>query len=262
MTKFTKITLSALFAIGLVAPAFAMDQVVLTNGQIIEGKVLNDVPNRYVDIETLNGLKQRFQHAEVASVERDVPSNKENSMLGNDSQIYFGALGGLSIAQFSSNSSTVSPTTYTQVNYGARFGVNALQIGDFSKLAFGLSFDRFSESDSKFPNISESFTSFQVQALFRKVANSGFYFGPEIGLALVTYNNSNGIINTTTKVSTTSVNGTGLTGGAVAGYDFFFTPTFSFGPEVHLDSVAALNGDIVENRMTVFKFFLNLTLSY
>ena len=31
--------------------AFAIDQVILKNGSIVEGKVLSDVPNRHVDIQ-------------------------------------------------------------------------------------------------------------------------------------------------------------------------------------------------------------------
>jgi hypothetical protein len=251
--KFAILTLS-LFVFG--SSAFAVDQVVLTNGSILEGKVLNDVPNRYVDIELLNGTKQRVQRTEVANVERDVPSTKDDSMMGVESRMYLGVLGGLSVAKDAS-STAISTTSFSQFDYGARFGVNAMQLGNFGKLAFGLSFDRFAEGTD--PNIitttTNTFMTIAAQILFRKVANSGFYFGAEAGLGIISQNSL--LTNTTASYNV-------FTGGGLLGYDFYVTPTFSFGPEIHYDNFGAANsnGFAVTDSTNIFKFLLNLTLNF
>src|SRR4051794_11019874 len=72
------------------ASSYAIDQVTLTTGELYEGKVLADVPNRHVDIQLVNGEKRRFPRSQVASVERDVPSNKDREMYGNDRRIFVG----------------------------------------------------------------------------------------------------------------------------------------------------------------------------
>ena len=255
MKKITqKFALFTLTALALSSSALAIDQVTLNNGQVIEGKVLNDVPNRYVDIELVNGTKQRFQKTEVSSVERDVPSSKDASLNGNDTTVYVGALGGLSISQSTFSGSP----SYSQFNYGARFGVNAMQIGDLGKLAVGLAFDRFSISTNLSP-VTAAYTSILAQVLLRKIANTGFYIGPELGLSILTQ--SDGV--------NPSVSGNSFEIGGLVGYDFYLTPSFSFGPEIHFDGYASTTlstttlGVPTSSTVassTAFKFLLGATL--
>ncbi len=220
--KFTiALNLLALSLIALAAPAFAIDQITLSNGQVVEGKILNDVPNRYIDIELVNGTKKRYQKSDIATSERDVPSTKDTSMMGSESRMYVGGLLGVSMWKVSGTAST-----YTQFAYGARFGVNGAQLGDFGKLAFGLSFDRFSISYGTLTTVSQ--TSVLAQILVRKVSNSGFYFGPELGLG----------IGSTSTLGFENSN-TAFEIGGVAGYDYYATSGFSFGPEVHYDNYGA-----------------------
>lgn len=199
----------------LSSSAFAIDQVILKNGTVVEGKVLNDVPNRHVDIRLVNGDTKRFQQTEVSSIERDVPSNTDSKMSGNTSEMFLG---------FNLGGALANVTGAKMVfNGGARFGVNASQLGNFSKLAFALSF-----------NASSSNSELMLQALFRKVANSGFYFGPELGLM---------IASSTSKFDI----------GGLLGYDYYASNSFSFGPEVHLTSVSG---------SSQFKFLLGGTFHF
>lgn len=116
--------------------AFAIDQIHLKNGQVIEGKILSDVPNRHVDIQLINGSKKRYQQSDVASVERDVPSNSDNQLSGATSEIYLGA----QLGMLMSLETVTAGTKTTFFTWGARGGINVAQLGDFSKLAIGLSF--------------------------------------------------------------------------------------------------------------------------
>lgn len=214
--------------------ALAIDQVILSNGEIVEGKVLSDVPNRHVDIQLINGNKRRFQRNEVASVERDVPSNKDTDTYGSDRRVYFGLNAGGSL-NFDSLQKDVL------FNYGARFGVNVAQLGDFSKFAFGLAYNRSSQTTSL--GSSASVNQLMIQLLFRKVANSGFYFGPELGLAIVSSDIVGLGSNSSTKFDI----------GALVGYDYYFSPSFSMGPEVHITHF--------ENN-TILKFLLGVTFHF
>ena len=89
--KTTLLTLLAVLAGFVASPAFAIDQVTLTNGQVVEGTVLNDVMNQFVDIRLVNGDTKRFPHNQVSSVDRDVPSRKDRDQYGNQS-LAFGAV--------------------------------------------------------------------------------------------------------------------------------------------------------------------------
>ncbi len=209
--------------------AFAIDQITLKSGEIVQGKVLNEVPNLHVDIEMTNGTKKRFSANDVANVERDVPSNKDTQMLGNDSRIYLGVLAGA--AFWSANGSS----TKTQFAYGARFGVNATPLGDFATLAVGLDFDRYSvTSDPVFGTASTytyAYNNLMAEILFRRIAGGGFYIGPELGIT---------IQNRT--IGNLSLSGTSIAVGGVAGYDYYSSSSFSFGPEAQFVSHAAVNG--------------------
>ncbi len=197
--------------------AFAIDQVVLKNGSIIEGKVLSEVPNRYVDIKLVNGSKKRYQQSDVASVERDVPSNIDSRMSGSTSEVFFGVnLGGFTDLSLSS-----SPIKF---NWGGRFGVNAAQLGDFSKLAFAISYNHTSNSVTDGTDkASATLSELGAQMLFRKVGNTGFYFGPEIGLAILSLT-----------VNADSGSDSAFFYGAVTGYDYYLSNGFSMGPQVQI----------------------------
>ena len=222
-----------LITIALSSNAFAIDQLILKNGTIIEGKILSDVPNRHVDIQLVNGGKKRFQQTEVSSVERDVPSNTDSRMSGSTSQVFAGAtLGGYLV---NSTGSTIS------FNWGGRFGVNTAQLGDFSKLAFALSYNRSSDSDTSL-NASASISELMLQMLFRKIGNTGFYMGPEIGLLFVS-----------ASIGSASGSTNRFDIGGLAGYDYYFNDSFSMGPEVHFTSVSEFSN---------FKFLLGGTVHF
>ncbi len=197
--------------------AFAIDQVILKNGSIIEGKVLSEVPNRYVDIQLVNGSKKRYQQTDVASVERDVPSNIDSRMSGSTSEVFFGVnLGG-----YTNLALTSSPIKF---NWGGRFGVNAAQLGDFSKLAFALSYNNTTNSATSGTNsASATVSELGAQMIFRKVGNTGFYFGPEIGLAILSLT-----------VNSNSASTSEFEYGVVTGYDYYLSNGFSMGPQVQL----------------------------
>ncbi len=203
--------------LSLGSTAFAMDQVILKNGTIIEGKILSDVPNRHVDIRLINGTKKRFQQSEVASLERDVPSNADSHMSGSTSEIFFGVnLGGYLITSVSG----ADP----RFNWGGRFGVNAAQLGDFSKLAFALSFNNSSlgSASTSIGTASAGISELMLQTLFRKVGNTGFYFGPELGLLFLS-----------ASVGTLSGSTSEFNFGVLLGYDYYLSDCFSMGPEFH-----------------------------
>ena len=228
---FTLLTLT----LTLAPAAFAVDQITLSSGETLEGKVLSDVPNRHVDFQTLNGIKKRYPRSEVTQIERDIPSNKVNEMYGSDSRVYFGAtLGGYKVISAGGGD--------VRFNYGGRFGVNVAQLGDFSKFAFGLAFNRSSVSNF---GISTSVNELMVQLLFRKIANSGFYFGPEFGLAFIS-SDFGGLASSSTN--------TDFDVGGLVGYDYYFSPSFSVGPEVHVTH-ASSGG-------TILKFLLSGTFHF
>ncbi len=190
--------------------ALAIDQVILKNGDVIQGKILSDVPNRHVDIQLVNGTKRRYNQGDVSSVERDVPSNVDSHMAGSTSELFFGAnLGGFTNLALTSSE--------LKFNWGGRFGINVSQLGDFSKLAFALAYNNTSGT------VNASLGELMVQALFRKVGNSGFYFGPQIGLAFISVGFS-GLSASTSEFEY----------GALLGYDYYFSDGFSLGPVVQL----------------------------
>ncbi len=228
--------------------AFAIDQVILKNGAIIEGKVLADVPNRHVDIQLVNGNKKRFQQTEVASVERDVPSNVDKSMSGSTSEFYFGPQLGLNFGLNTGGTSDFS--------WGARFGANATQLSDFAKLAFGLSFMHLQSTVS---NVTGSDNQIMVQILFRKVGNTGFYFGPELGLDFASISVTG---------SSASITGTAFTFGADLGYDYYVSSGFSFGPDVRYEHIgsttltASTGGSLVTSGSDNLKALLTGTFHF
>ena len=258
MKPITKILLAFLSVITLASTALAMDEITLNNGQKVQGTVLNDVPNMYVDIELPNGNKQRYKHEDVRSVDRDVPSNtRESAHSGNESIAFVGIMGGFSVFTYDGSS-----TSYTQFDYGARAGFNAVQMGDFGKLALAVSFDRFSVNSDVLTaiNASQADNFILGQVLVRKVGNTGLYFGPEAGLAIVSQS-------VTTLGVTTSASANAFTIGGVVGYELFLSDSFSVGPEFHYNHVAAPTFTDPSTNLTytsaatnAFKFLLNLSV--
>ena len=262
MKPITKILLALLSVITLSSTALAMDEITLNNGQKVQGTVLNDVPNMYVDIELPNGNKQRYKHEDVRSVDRDVPSNtKESAHYGNESVAFFGVMGGFSIYSESDNTTALGTTSAstTQFDYGARAGFNVTQMGDFGKLALAVHFDRFSVNSQVNPDYSTAYNFILGQVLVRKVGNTGLYFGPEAGLAIVSQST------TLPLVATTSANAFAI--GGVVGYEQFLGDSFSVGPEVHFDHVAGptftdpnTTLSYTTSAINTFKFLLNLSV--
>ena len=164
-----------------------------------------------------NGSKKRYQQTDVASVERDVPSNIDSRMSGSTSEVFFGVnLGG-----YTNLALTSSPIKF---NWGGRFGVNAAQLGDFSKLAFALSYNNTTNSATSGTNsASATVSELGAQMIFRKVGNTGFYFGPEIGLAILSLT-----------VNSNSASTSEFEYGVVTGYDYYLSNGFSMGPQVQL----------------------------
>ena len=180
---------------------------------MVQGKVLSEAANRHVDIELTNGTRKRFQKNEFTSIDRDVPSTKDREMVGIDSRMYLGAMGGLTIWSASSLDAK------SQFGYGLRFGANMTQLGNFSKFAAGLFLDHYSLAASNgIP--AQNNTSVLAQFNFRKIANTGFYFGPELGLEIIS--------------ATTSA--TVFAAGVNAGFEYLVNDSFSFGPDLHFDS--------------------------
>lgn len=212
-----------LMSTALSSSAFAIDQVILKNGQIIEGKVLSEVANRHVDIQLINGNKRRYQQSDVASVERDVPSNSNSRMSGSTSEIYLGAQLGMLL----SLETAVAGVSNSAFTWGARGGINVAQLGDFSKFAVGLSFGHVEKTIG---TTTIAGNSLLAQLLFRKVGNSGFYFGPEFGLDFISGSDS-----TSPNVRVT---GTPFMFGVDLGYDYYLSDGFSIGPDFHYQNIS------------------------
>jgi hypothetical protein len=231
-----KISLIALFAGFIASPAFAIDQVKLTNGQVIEGTVLNDVTNLYVDVRLVGGETKRIPHNEVASVDRDVPSRKDRDLMGNQSTGFIS----LTAGGFYRTENILN--NHVLFDYGIKAGVISGQIGE-SKLGFALSYDRASTSEG---SATAAINDLNLQMLFMRVNNSGFYFGPNVGLAIITASNS---------VASDSTSK--LEAGLGLGYEFFLSDGFSIGPDVRYEHLfIGDNGGSTSTAYNVLKFAL------
>jgi hypothetical protein len=231
------------------AEAFAIDQVTLSNGQVIEGTVLNDIPGRHVDLRLINGQTRRYQRAEVSGVERDVPSTSDRSVLGNESNAWFSVLGGGYLNLINPNSGLTAANSLL-FDFGAKFGMNLSNL-DFAWLAFALSYDYVADPNNSSTgfavNSSRAYHDLNLQMLFTRVGQSGFYFGPTGGLALFPSNGS--------LAGTGSAANSYFEVGAVGGYDFFFSRSFSIGPDVRYQHIFTSDANIL-------KFALQLGLHF
>ncbi len=246
------ILLLAISQLPLAPHAFAIDQVTTTSGELIEGTILSNVPHQHVDIELVNGTKRRIPADQVSNVERDVPSNNDRKMVGADSLGYFGLLAGFSV-----NTTTSQAISFTA---GARAGFNFAQL-DFAKLAFGLEYT-YNKDTSSYYNpasfTSGSMTSNEIllQLLFRKVGNSGFYFGGEAGLAI----DSENITNTVFGSVTTS--GTGFEFGGLIGFDFFLSQGFSVGVEAKEDYQLSTSSGYIHPALAMTRVLVSGTFHF
>ncbi|MBS1958752.1 MAG: hypothetical protein JST80_04695 [Bdellovibrionales bacterium] len=193
------------------ASSYAIDQITLSTGEVIEGKVLADVPNRHVDIELINGEKRRYPKSQVTNVERDVPSNKDRAMYGVDRRFFFGPTAGGLVSTDGGD---------VQFEWGVKVGANAANMGG-AQFAPTFSFHRFQTSTL---GVSASLNYLNAEFLFRRISNSGFYIGPQIGLAI------------------TSASWSSFIAGAVLGYDMQISDGFSIGPDVKFDHFFAVGG--------------------
>lgn len=193
--------ITSFFGLMLFLPqAHALDQVVLKSGEIIQGKVLSDVPNRHVDFQYTNGTLRRIPKTEIADVERDIPSvGEDRSLRGSTSEGFWGASMGIMLGL---------DGIKNDVNYTAstKIGINVSQLGNFAKLA---------------PGITLGYTSSLIELLatlgLRKISNTGLYFTPQFGVGFV---------------SGSSVTSTQFAGGVVLGYEYFLNDHFSVGPDL------------------------------
>ena len=212
----TAVFVFTLFAGFLSSQAFAIDQITLNNGQVVEGTVLSDVPNLYVDIRLVGGDTKRFQKSEVASVDRDVPSRKDKDALGNQSSGFISLLAGGAYHL----DTTINNSVY--FDYGIKAGILAGQLGE-SKFGFTLSYDRFSQTTA---GITAASNDLNLQLLLMRLNNGGLYFGPNLGLNIATLS-----------YGSASLSDSRFEIGAGFGYEFFMTDGFSIGPDVRYEHV-------------------------
>ena len=246
MKTILKISLFAVLAGFFASPAFAIDQVRLTNGQVVEGTVLNDMTNMYVDIRLVNGDTKRIPHSEVASVDRDVPSRKDQDIAGNTSRGFVSVnLGGYYVTDS-------TPDNKVLFDYGIKAGVVTGQIGD-TKVGFAISWDRVSQSEAFLTDSTATAydNNISLQMLFMRVANSGFYFGPSVGLDIIGGSIDIGSADQVPGETFSVDSRTYFEAGAQIGYDVYLGDTFSVGPEVRYQH---LFGDAKEN---LIKFTLD-----
>lgn len=212
---------ASLFIFCCGATSFAIDQVVLKNGDILEGKVLSEVPNRHVDFQLINGQKKRYPLSEVASVDRDVPSNRDGDMMGVDRRIFLAPMAGLLLA----------PSTGDAVfTFGAKFGVNTANLGG-SFFAPALSYRLYTATEG-FTSASLHFI--DLQFLFRRIGQSGFYIGPEAGVLVVD-----------ARLGNLSGTGAVFSLGANLGYEIQLSDSFALGPDVNFNYIPEASGSLL-----------------
>ena len=210
----------------LAAPAFAIDQIRLGNGELVEGTILNDVPNRHVDIRLSNGRVQRFQKTEVASIERDVPSSKDSSMRGSESRGWVSLLLGGHV-NMNQSAGTVNPMNFM---FGFKAGVHTANL-DFARLSFAISYDYVNQSTPfGVISVSSSYHDLNLQGLLTRVGGSGLYLGPNLGLAM--FSNSNAF----SPVGSSSMS-SNFEFGVGAGYELFVSPSFAIGPDLRYEHI-------------------------
>lgn len=236
---FVLMALIALFG----GDAFAIDVVKLTDGQALEGTVLTDIPNRYLDIRLINGQTRRVQKSEVESVERDLPSETaDRAVLGNESRGFGSVLiGGASIMS--------SGNQNMNFNFGLKFGWNLTKM-DFAWLSLGLGYDYVSNMNANNQFLLNNFQipdhDIHFDALLTRVGQSGFYFGPSAGFAIF-QNSMNSMMGNAMQSS--------LSFGALAGYHVSLSKTLVLGPDVRFEYIP-------DRTMTLIRYGVQLGMNF
>jgi hypothetical protein len=225
--------------------AFAIDQVRLKDGQLIEGTVLSDVPNRYLDIRLVSGQTRRIQKADVESVERDLPSETaDRAVIGNESR-WSGAivLGG------ASNLSAVGSNM--NFNFGLRLGMQVTKM-DFAWLTLSAGYDYLSNTNSINTLMMNNFLvpnhDFHLEMILSRVGQTGFYFGPGAGFAVFQNSMNAGLLGGNTMTSS-------LAFGGVAGYSLSVSKSLHIGPDLRFEYVP-------DRQMTLLRYGLQLGLGF
>jgi hypothetical protein len=236
---FVLMALIALFG----GDAFAIDVVKLTDGQVLEGTVLTDIPNRYLDIRLINGQTRRVQKSEVESVERDLPSETaDRAVLGNESRGFGSVLIGGASNMSSGNQNM-------NFNFGLKFGWNLTKM-DFAWLSLGLGYDYVSTTNAvntlflntlQIPNHDIHF-----DALLTRVGQSGLYFGPSAGFAIFQ--------NTVTNLTGNSMQSS-IAFGGLAGYQVSLSKTLVLGPDVRFEYIP-------DRTMTLIRYGVQLGMNF
>ncbi len=254
-----RFALSLVLFLVLAESVFAMDQLTLINGQMVEGTIVKDVPGRHIDIKLINGQTKRYRHSDIASIDRDVPSDAAPAAGGSENSAWFSVLlGGYLNLTTMNNAATLGVNSGSPMlfDFGVKFGLIASDL-DFAKLAFALSYDYVFDPNSNnnsFFYVSRSYHDLNVQALFTRLGKSGFYFGPTLGFAIFPQQNQLGI-STMNQNRATSL----FQAGAVAGYEFLVSEGLSIGPDLRFQSILS---DSALFRANVLKFSAQMNLYF
>ncbi len=254
-----KLCTLALCLLPILPSAYALDQVILKSGEVIDGKIQSDNP-LHVDIQFLNGTKVRYQRDQIQSTEYDTPSNSsdEQKSYGTQAKVWLaGELGGL----FPLNN-TAGVGMTLRFNYGGRLGLNIAQVNNFAKFAMAFDFTHSDYTDVNTPGYATTMNEMMLEFLFTKVGGSGFYFGPEIGFAhrstptlQTTVDGTTGTVVTTTVITSNNPFDFGLN----FGYELFLDDFFSLGPSLHLTHIS---GTADDTGQTLAKFLLVGTIHF
>lgn len=225
--------------------AFAIDQVRLKDGQLIEGTVLSDVPNRYLDIRLVSGQTRRIQKADVESVERDLPSETaDGAVVGNESRSW-----GAIVLGGASNLSALGSNM--NFNFGLRFGMHLTKM-DFAWLSLGVGYDYLSNINALntmlLNNLIVPNHDFHFEMLLTRVGQTGFYFGPGAGFAVFENAMNAGLMGGNTMTSS-------LAFGGVAGYSLSVSKSLHIGPDLRFEYIP-------DRQLTLLRYGLQLGLSF
>jgi hypothetical protein len=199
--------------------AFALDQVKLSDGQAVQGQIVNETDS-FVDIRLNNHLAKRIPKSSVASIERDISTKDPNEPPGPPRLFVSLSAGGLLLTGHTDADRVL-------FDYGGRVGLIAGQIGNF-KLAIDLNYDRASITTTIADGVyhASGFSDYNLQLLLAPLSMSGFYFGPNAGVLFRS--------DTIDDVDTGS-GGKNFELGGSLGYAIPINDLFSIGPDLRYD---------------------------
>ena len=222
----------ALFCVHFLTPsAFAIDVVRLNNGQVVTGTVVDEHANTYIDILLENGEHRLIPRTEVTHVEKNVPSKEEREAFGSQS------VGFISINLGASYDLSEFYNKSVLFDYGFKVGMVAGQLS-YSKMVVALSYDRSSRSldyGIDGGNEASSSNDLNFQFLFTRLGDSGFYFGPNVGL----------FIRSITLGSDPSQSQTAFEAGVGFGWDTYLSNSFSVGPDFRYEHAFTTNSNAI-----------------